>query len=577
MTTAEALLHGVYENLDDDAPRLVYSDWLEDHGDTARAEFIRLHCELFRLHEDDPRRIELAFRAGEIESKHLAEWLGPLPELIDYHILLRGFIGLNCTAKQLLSQRLARAAVGGALAHVQSLDLDFEEERLSAARLRRLFAAPVLEQFAHLTLATGDMSSREVEYLAASPRLTRLHTLDLGGSEIDHRGARALAHSPNLPGLRALDLGGNPLGDAGAMALGRSPLLGQLQCLYLWETEIGPEGVVALVQDAGVGRLKELDLSNCSIDAPAATALAGSAWLSTCARLDLHGCRLNDHALARLAASKHLGRVEVLDLAGTLLTEDGLSRLAGSGNLPRLRELELWRVVSLAADDVRALAAGLGGQLCSLDLRVASLSQGAYLELPQGNWPALQDLNLSNCNVGDAEAALLARWKGPPLRRLALSSNRIGPAGLEALTGSPLVRGTAWLILNHNPLREGLEILARPGVLASARLLRLRQVKAGPEGAAALARCSDLAGLIDLDLNDNRIGDAGAEALAASPYLKGLHRLSLRECRIQGRGGLALARSPHLDGLLSLGLYGNKLGKRAEAALRERFGDRVSL
>ncbi|HVK11359.1 MAG TPA: TIGR02996 domain-containing protein [Gemmataceae bacterium] len=33
---------------DDDAPRLVYADWLDEHGDGARAEFIRVQCELAR-------------------------------------------------------------------------------------------------------------------------------------------------------------------------------------------------------------------------------------------------------------------------------------------------------------------------------------------------------------------------------------------------------------------------------------------------------------------------------------------------------------------------------------------------
>src|SRR5262245_28522095 len=37
-----ALLRAVIENPDDDAPRLVYADWLDEHGDAAWAEFIRL-------------------------------------------------------------------------------------------------------------------------------------------------------------------------------------------------------------------------------------------------------------------------------------------------------------------------------------------------------------------------------------------------------------------------------------------------------------------------------------------------------------------------------------------------------
>src|SRR5260370_37026404 len=42
-------LRAIDENPDDDGPRLVYADWLEEHGDTARAEVIRVQCELARL------------------------------------------------------------------------------------------------------------------------------------------------------------------------------------------------------------------------------------------------------------------------------------------------------------------------------------------------------------------------------------------------------------------------------------------------------------------------------------------------------------------------------------------------
>ena len=60
MTPDEAFLGDIIEHPDDDTPRLVYSDWLEEHGKEAgraRAEFIRLQIELepLRLPRSDPR------------------------------------------------------------------------------------------------------------------------------------------------------------------------------------------------------------------------------------------------------------------------------------------------------------------------------------------------------------------------------------------------------------------------------------------------------------------------------------------------------------------------------------------
>jgi uncharacterized protein (TIGR02996 family) len=46
--TGEALLAAVIAESADDLPRLAYADWLEEHGDDARAEFIRVQVRLGR-------------------------------------------------------------------------------------------------------------------------------------------------------------------------------------------------------------------------------------------------------------------------------------------------------------------------------------------------------------------------------------------------------------------------------------------------------------------------------------------------------------------------------------------------
>ena len=46
MTTEDALFRAILDNPDDDDVRLIYADWLDDQGDSARAEFIRVQIEL---------------------------------------------------------------------------------------------------------------------------------------------------------------------------------------------------------------------------------------------------------------------------------------------------------------------------------------------------------------------------------------------------------------------------------------------------------------------------------------------------------------------------------------------------
>ena len=51
MTAHDAILAAVLGRPDDDTPRLVYADYLDDVGEHARAAFIRVHVKLGRIPE----------------------------------------------------------------------------------------------------------------------------------------------------------------------------------------------------------------------------------------------------------------------------------------------------------------------------------------------------------------------------------------------------------------------------------------------------------------------------------------------------------------------------------------------
>src|SRR4051794_14188885 len=91
MNEREALLQTIYDDPENDTPRLVYADCLEEQGDSARAEFIRLECEqaTIRHHPvvapnrwDSPRFWELEARLNELSSRHAAGWFAPLFRVI---------------------------------------------------------------------------------------------------------------------------------------------------------------------------------------------------------------------------------------------------------------------------------------------------------------------------------------------------------------------------------------------------------------------------------------------------------------------------------------------------------------
>src|SRR5262245_11504269 len=77
MTREDAFLAAVAEN-PEDGPRLMYADWLTEHGDASaqgRGEFIRVQCELERTPMDDPRRGALERRERELLAAHEAAWV----------------------------------------------------------------------------------------------------------------------------------------------------------------------------------------------------------------------------------------------------------------------------------------------------------------------------------------------------------------------------------------------------------------------------------------------------------------------------------------------------------------------
>src|SRR5262245_36577533 len=92
---SQAFLDDICAHPEDDGPRLVYADWLEENDDPARAELIRAQCRLAVLPEDSPERPELEGREWELLAQHQKRWLQELPAWVRKKPLgfQRGFVG----------------------------------------------------------------------------------------------------------------------------------------------------------------------------------------------------------------------------------------------------------------------------------------------------------------------------------------------------------------------------------------------------------------------------------------------------------------------------------------------------
>ncbi len=185
------------------------------------------------------------------------------------------------------------------------------------------------------------------------------------------------------------------------------------------------------------------------------------------------------------------------------------------------------------------------------------------------HWRRLTTLVL-HADLDDVAAHLLGSSAAlAGLTELDLRSNRIGPAGAQALARSHHLANLRRLDLSWNESlgSRGAQALAASLHLTGLADLRLRRTSLGIVGAAALASSPNLDGLTDLDLGDNALGTAEVEALASSPSLAGLARLDLGDNGLTDAAALALAASPRLARLTTLVLGGNDFSDSAVRVL----------
>jgi uncharacterized protein (TIGR02996 family) len=399
-TEADAFLQRVRAYPDDDAPRLVFADWLDEEGDP-RGRFIRVQLALAELPDGDPARRRLQAEEQTLLDAHRDEWEAPFRGLATGFVFRRGFVEeLNVEARQFL-----RAA-------------------------GELFAASPVRHV-HLLDVSDSLPA-----VLQSPYLGRLSALTVHGQHVGEPLARAVARSEYLSGLRKLALTRNRLGDDAAGQLALAPNLANLEELDLGENEIGETGARALAASPHLGKLRVLDVRGNRFGPAGAEAVAGSERLASIQRLGLAG---NDVGLPRLLAlpgAHHLLRIPALDLAGNGLTPASLQailhRPAGAEGAVRLREL-----------DVSFKELGDAGARL-----VANCPHLAKLTL----------LRLANCDIRDDGARALA---GSPhlneVEELALENNPIDDAGFR-----PWLETPHWRALRRlTPPRMGISQLMR--------------------------------------------------------------------------------------------------------------------
>jgi uncharacterized protein (TIGR02996 family) len=264
MSIEQGILDDIISHPEVDTPRLVFADWLDEHGDSARAEFIRAQVCLgksrrssppwdlepltsigwgspgtWRDPADSPEQRELAFRCRRLLDAHEGAWLSPLGGLLKREwAWSRGFVevvdadpaSLAAAGKEAFALHpIRRLILGGLEGKTDALSLIPADNRLLA-----------------LDLILDGLRLESLEELASSPHLGGLTELNLMLNRLTDGAIGFLCNESFFQRLSVLRLAGNQFTD-----VGRQRLREHFGARVNFEGERHPERLFTLLDPVG--------------------------------------------------------------------------------------------------------------------------------------------------------------------------------------------------------------------------------------------------------------------------------------------------------------------------------------
>ena len=337
MSEREGFLRAICADPDDDTVRLAFADWLQEHGESNSAEFIRLHIAWCRREPDAPPDEDLRLRlvdawlgSGCPDAPPLGQWLDAYDRGFIAGVWFPADFGL-ARAESLVSNVPVRVV---ATDHPSEEDVDWLTESAFLARLgglgcyrpswesvQQLLASPRLcdLELLGLEVMTCDSADAVGQLLASATHLNRLAVLDLDGTHIEDAGLEAIAAAPQFRTLRKLTMRSDNrhehrVGEVGLRALAESQVLTGLTHLGFYDCALYAAGVRQLIRWPGVPGVIELDLALTELDG---------------------------EGVIELARCRHLKSLRRLCLSARYLTGEAMEALASADWLPHLRQLWL--------------------------------------------------------------------------------------------------------------------------------------------------------------------------------------------------------------------------------------------
>jgi uncharacterized protein (TIGR02996 family) len=312
-----AFVQAVAANPDDDGPRLMFADFLEERGDVAsivRAEFIRVQCAIARQINTSDVLEKLWEREANLLEANWRIWLRPICQALGEPLPVassqRTLSGEGPPERHSL-QWLETARQ----AHmVHQPWTGRESAYFYYGQFRRGF-------FSHAALVAKPY--RGPQHVARLVERTPIDGLTLVQYPMRELCATIEASQPKQ--LRSLELL-FPDGD-GLQAITRLKDLDNLRELMIRSVRNNADIVLTLVHGTIFDHLKLLSLNSCYIDEVSLLELARRPWVANLERLELVHCGLTDRHAQILIERFPSSNLTHLDLSANRFTNQGWKEL----------------------------------------------------------------------------------------------------------------------------------------------------------------------------------------------------------------------------------------------------------
>lgn len=197
-------LQSIGEAPEDNGPCLIYADWLEENGNSERAEFIRVQCELSDPNLAEEKRTSLRHRERDLLNAHRQEWLESMSLPVEDVIFRRGVVE-SMRISSWSKDPIRKAAAAGHFAALTELDLSGLS--LKDDQLKTFLSVCRFPSLKKLLLNHNQITDAGVDTLAQSECFPELATLYLFQNKISDSAQSTLEGSANFKSTH-LDLGG---------------------------------------------------------------------------------------------------------------------------------------------------------------------------------------------------------------------------------------------------------------------------------------------------------------------------------------------------------------------------------